>query len=61
LFSKQLLVFSSEYQPLLDNLGDVILWLIYYFLFVELRLAPACPSPPEMILSFRLLDAFCWV
>jgi hypothetical protein len=55
LFNNQLLVFSSGYQPLLDNLDDVILWLIYCFCFVELRLASACPSPPSSAPELVLL------
>jgi hypothetical protein len=43
LFNKQLLVFSAEYQPLLDILGGVVLWLICCFLFDVLWLAPGLP------------------
>jgi hypothetical protein len=54
LFNKQLLVFSAEYQPLIDIFGGVVLWLVYCFLFDELWLAllllvqllVACPSSP---------------
>jgi hypothetical protein len=28
LFIKQLLVFSAEYQPVVENFGVVVLWLI---------------------------------
>jgi hypothetical protein len=46
LFIKQLLVFSAEYQPVVENFGVVVLWLICYFLLMGCGLLLACPSPP---------------
>jgi hypothetical protein len=46
LFIQQLLVFSVEYQPVVEIFGVVVLWLICYFLLVGCGLLLACPSPP---------------
>jgi hypothetical protein len=46
LFIKQLLVFSAEYQPVVEIFSVVVLRLICYFLLVGCGLLLACPSPP---------------
>jgi hypothetical protein len=46
LFNKQLLVFSAEYQPVMDNFDVEVLWLVCYFYLVSCGLLLACPSPP---------------
>jgi hypothetical protein len=48
LLIKQLLIFSAEYQPVVENFGVVVLWLICYFLLVTCGLHLACPSPPGL-------------
>jgi hypothetical protein len=36
----------SLHQPVVENFGVVVLWLICYFLLVSYGLLLACPSPP---------------
>jgi hypothetical protein len=55
LFIKQLLVFSVEYQPVVENFDVVVLWLICYILLVGCGLLLACLSPPGMDLELQVL------
>jgi hypothetical protein len=55
LFNKQLLVFSAEYQPLMDDFGGVVLWLVCGFYLVSCGLLLACPSPPSSAVGSLLM------
>jgi hypothetical protein len=59
LFNKQLLVFSAEYQPLMDDFGGVVLWLVCCFYLVSCGLLLACPSPPSS--AAGSLPFFSWM